>query len=628
MCESGSARNMINALCLIIISCSILSCCTVEARCTTNTSCSGHGLCFSGSCLCRSPWGGPACETQVLFDEVAKEDSLKTLAAAVPDGQSEQVAPKIQSSTQSKSIAMVTNVSRPIENSVVLQPSQNLAAENMRLQAEVKDLNQGFHRLTSEINSMSATISHHKHDGKAGDASLVHGAESPPEHVKTEIDWEVNHSRMAAIQVMLILATIVIVLFLVYMSEIARDSMDALIGGDEPWEVSIDRPEPNIYRAIGALRPSDVGTLKYTSFLVQAILCIIMQLYIPVTLLYENFVTWQITGVKDYSSGGVAWWFAMILRVVGLFNLVRLFALQTVTEIMDEYKDDWILLSIRRVRTTDKKKNAVLIQFVQSLSHDNPSYRIAAAIMLRKACTPGLPDLTSSDPEKVESVNVIDALCARLASENDDDEDGNVFKKSVETDVLARCEICRALAVLAGPSDAKAQQALRDVLDDESGALETSQEVKDAVTAALEEIQKNDDATPDEELSAAWRAWLVMWVSISLLVTIVCAVFLEVVVFIKIMVLSGSVEEVALIIMAVFFINDLDEKVMKGAPVMKKMYWITVRQQTQMRKFQPMWVKHVAANGGVPLVHLILYVGLGLMVTIAWKNRYTGAVVG
>lgn len=354
-----------------------------------------------------------------------------------------------------------------------------------------------------------------------------------------------------------------------------------------------------------------------------------MQLYIPVTLLYQNLVTFQITGLKDYGAMSVSWWFAMILRVVGLFNLAKLFAHDTIAVIMDEYKDDWILLSMRRVRNTDKRKQEILIRFVRDLSHENVSRRIAAAIMLRRAAKPGVQVLTSSDPEKVESVNVFDALCARLADEEEEDEDGNIVHHPVEPDIMAKCAVCHALGVLSGPEDRNIQQVLRDILDAETSKdrSEKSEELRKHVEQALENTSNYDQEPYDDEVLNAWRAWEIMWVSISLLITVVVATFLEVVVLIKMMVLTGSMEEIAMIVMAVFFVNDLDNKVMKGQPLMTKMYRVQCYQHTKKKRNQPVWVKHITTDGAVPLVHVLLYLGLGLMVTISWKNRYTGEVI-
>lgn len=625
---------MIDALYLIIILCSILSWCSVEARCVTNTSCSPHGLCLHGSCFCRSPWGGPTCETNVLFDRLAKKDYQKAPAAEIPVGHSLQMAAQIlSSSSPSKPVAMISNMSHPILNSGALKFPQNSAAEDLRLQTEVNDLNQGFRQLTSEM----AVIAQHRHDGKTSDSlsvqegsvtsdtsesSLMNGLEDkPPEHVKNEVDWEVQHSRMAAIHVMIVITTIVVVLFLVQLSEMARKSLEGF-QGDDPWEVDQERPTPNIYRAVAVLRPDDIGYAIWANVVAQAVICLIMMAYIPVTLLYQNLITWEVNGLKDYSSISVPWWIGMMLRVAGLFNLVRLFTASTVAAIMNEYKDDWILLSMRRVRRTDKKRSDVLIQFVRDLNNENPARRIAAAIMLRRAAKPGRHTLESSDPEKGESVNVFDALIARLGYEDDEDEDGNSNPKPVETDIMAKCAVCHALGILAGPEEMNVQQVLSDVL-----AKEENQEVKTHAENALENIKSYDPDPDDDVNSVFWRAWSMFWVSISLLINIVVATFLEVVVLIKIMVLTGSVDEVALIIMAVFFINELDEKVIKGAPAIKKMYWVQCFQQTKRRKDQPHWVRHVSAHGGVPLTYLMLYIGLVMMVTLSWKNRYTGQII-
>lgn len=636
-----SAPSM-DAVLLIITSCSILSWCPVDAKCLSNENCTPHGICLHGSCYCRSPWGGPACATLVLVDSSANDESARAAEAVVPADvrHSVQTALAVHSSSSpSKPLAMMSNMSGVMIHSG--KASQNLAEENLRLQAEVKDLNQEFNHLTSQIRSMSSTISNHKQDGTmddsvhlpkdlmtsiAGEAALMNGVEdSPPKHIKREVDWEVQHSRMAAIHVMLILGTVCIVLFLVYVSETARNIVDSVLGGEEPWDLmrnGEERPSPNIYRAVAILRPKEIGWLQMFIFIAQAVLCIVMQLYIPVTLLYENLVTFQMHGMKDYSTMTVSWWIGMIIRVVGLFNLARIFTVDTIKEMMDEYKDDHIILSMRRVRSTDRKKNDILIQFVHDLRHESPTRRIAAAIMLRRAAKPGVQILTSSDPEKAETVNLIDALCARLGSQQDEDEDGNLVTHPAEPDVMARCSMCHALGFLAGPTDGNVDQVLRNTLDGEE-----NKEVKRHAEDALENIRNNNPDPEDDEFLAAWRAWEVMWISLSLVVTVVVATFLQVVVLIKMMVLTGSIEEVALIIMAVFFVNDLDEKVMKGQPLIKKYYWVQVYQHNKKLRHQPLWVKHITADGAVPLAHIILYVGLGLMVTMSWKNKFTGEII-
>eukprot|EP00746_Dinoflagellata_sp_MGD_P067453 gnl/MRDRNA2_/MRDRNA2_27845_c0_seq1.p1 gnl/MRDRNA2_/MRDRNA2_27845_c0~~gnl/MRDRNA2_/MRDRNA2_27845_c0_seq1.p1 ORF type:complete len:684 (-),score=94.78 gnl/MRDRNA2_/MRDRNA2_27845_c0_seq1:48-2099(-) len=680
------------SLYLIIISWSNLGWCSADTKCATDDACSGHGICVHGSCFCQSPWGGPACDETVLFDGSPEEDSSGAAAVEIPAASSMPSAPRVSTSS-SPSKPLLRNVNFSGKDSGASQQPGNLAEKSLTTaeskllvdqqvelnkmksqnQAELKEMKE----LKSEIKAMK--VSQHPPiasvasvTGKAlrkqdpedkdpedpsyrfrypdGHETTASAAQTPDEdpntidedkhgHIKKEIDWDVQASRMATIHALLIFFTILIVLTTVFFSEMTRDALHNVIGKELHWEVDDSNPKPNIYRAVSLLKPSDVGVMNWLGYIGQAIVCFIMQMYIPVTLLYQNLVTYEISGWKDYSTISASWWSAMMLRTIGLFNLARLFVDQSAMQIIDEYKDDWVLLTMRRVRDSDRQKNDILIQFAEDLSNSNPTRRIAAAMMLARNVQPGNRILTPSKPEvsNVENVDVGVKLRQRFDGEHDDDEDGNPDFKPLETDTMAKIALFFAVGVVVGPD------VVRDLVQNETDPHVIKQVTRflrqfdpqpdDLPEGLLQQIrdylyeQKIDPTPVDDDTKIFWTAWMRFWVCVSMFVTIVVATFLEVLLFIKIMVLTGTLEEVTLIVMALFFINTLDEKAIKGQPTLRKLYWVQCHSNTKVLRKKPLFIQYFALKGAVPLGTLIMYIGLVLMVAVSWRDRFTGKTV-
>lgn len=674
MCRDGFWSAHVNkSLYLIIISWSNLGWCSVDAKCATDDSCSGHGICIQGSCFCQSPWAGPACENTVVFNGLAEEgDSSEATAAEIPAASFLRGPPRVPTSS-SPSKPLLRNLNHSEIDSGALQQSRNLAEKSLstaadsRLlveqqlelnkmksqnQAELKELKE----LKSEIKSFK--VSQHMPNASVasvnGKAALVKGTEDEsnkertsagqreferPHHIKKEVDWDVHASRMAAFHAMLIFLTILIVLATVFMSEMTRDLLHNVLGKEQFWEVDDSNPKPNIYRAIGVLKPGEVGLMNWYGYIGQAVVCFIMQMYIPVTLLYQNLVTYEISGWKDYSAISASWWAAMMFRTIGLFNLARLFVEQSAMQIIDEYKDDWVLLTMRRVRSTDRKRNDILIQFAEDLSNSNPTRRIAAATMLARNVQPGNRILAPSAPEvnNGENMDVGLALRKRFDGVDDDDEDGNAEIKPLETDTMAKISLFFAVGVIVGPD------VVRELVQNETDPRVTKQvnrflqqfdpqpdDLPPGLWTQMREYlyeQKIDPTPVDDDEKKFWTAWMRFWVCVSMFVTIVVATFLEVLLFIKIMVLTGTLEEVTLIVMALFFVNTLDEKAIKGQPTLRKLYWVQCHSNTKVLRNKPLFIQYFALKGAVPLGTFIMYVGLALMVSVSWRDKFTGKTV-
>jgi len=609
----------------------------LDATCLNTAACSNRGLCVRGTCFCRSPWGDAACSTNLLSDtqEAAPSPPLTSLILD-------------RSASSQGVLRSATHLKFKVK---VRQPEQNV-----RLQKEVNELNSEMHSVMANMvahkniedsakhlldGDIEASAKHllgideaekekgkgkgkgkEKAEGKAGEDAEKHSP--PPSHVKREMDWKVAHSRAAIVTSVMILITVVLVLAIIYISETTRDVVHSMLGNRHIMNPLVDRPEPNLYRAIAVFMPEDIGWKKWFTYSCQGVVCVIMQLYIPLTLLYQNMVEFEVVGVKQYDSISWAWWYANMMRTLGLFNLAALFCSATVHEIVEEADNDFCLLRSRHVRFEDKDRSDVLIKFCNDLDDEKPAKRLAAADMLRKNVDPQSYMLmpSKSDPEKggVET-DPIERLIDQLGMITWEDEEGADTPELAEADEDVRKAVIQALGVLANPDHERGKNALEAHKEHE-----TVEEVRLEVDKALLAIQTAGVKPPAFQRSPARSAWQHMWVSISLLITIVVATFLEVVVFLKIMVLTASVEEVTLIIMAMFFVNDLDEKVMKGQPHLRKLYWANCYEQSHFRKHKPNWILHLV-KGAVPIIKIIQYLGLIGMVSIAWKDRYTGEMV-
>lgn len=118
------------------------------------------------------------------------------------------------------------------------------------------------------------------------------------------------------------------------------------------------------------------------------------------------------------------------------------------------------------------------------------------------------------------------------------------------------------------------------------------------------------------------------WCVLSMLMNISMSLMLQLCMFLKIATFQGAVDQVAVVAVSLYFIDGLDDKVMRSDPKLRPRYRRAVAKQTEEREGpKPKWLKTLAfamigvSSAAVP-------VGLLCIILLSWQNQNTGVVIG
>jgi len=109
------------------------------------------------------------------------------------------------------------------------------------------------------------------------------------------------------------------------------------------------------------------------------------------------------------------------------------------------------------------------------------------------------------------------------------------------------------------------------------------------------------------------------WCLFSMTMNIVMSFLLFLAMFFKIATFTGQVQDVALVAVSLYFVFDLDGKVMDSDPKLRPKYRHAVLKQTVEKEYKPQWLLRVGAvsKGAMSMVTPI---GLMMIVLISWKS--------
>lgn len=105
--------------------------------------------------------------------------------------------------------------------------------------------------------------------------------------------------------------------------------------------------------------------------------------------------------------------------------------------------------------------------------------------------------------------------------------------------------------------------------------------------------------------------------TISLLANMFSALLLFACMFLQIATYQGDATGIAVTIMALTWVNGLDEAAMKANPTYEKVYQAQIALQTEPAKIQPMWIKDLS-HLMKPIFGIALYGGIVMAVCTYW----------
>lgn len=107
------------------------------------------------------------------------------------------------------------------------------------------------------------------------------------------------------------------------------------------------------------------------------------------------------------------------------------------------------------------------------------------------------------------------------------------------------------------------------------------------------------------------------WVCSSLFVTFYTATMVQVVMFFKVATFNEDIQTLVVNVMALYWVNDLDETVMKSNPTLDKMYTEEVKLQTEAEQTKPKWIREVHRLT-YPIMTFVYYIGFFCVLATYW----------
>lgn len=117
------------------------------------------------------------------------------------------------------------------------------------------------------------------------------------------------------------------------------------------------------------------------------------------------------------------------------------------------------------------------------------------------------------------------------------------------------------------------------------------------------------------------------WCCLSLAVNISMSFLLQITMFLKVATFTGAVEHVAVVAVSLYFVFDLDDKVLEADDKLKMKYRKEVLSQTGERAYKPKWMPSIAMLSAA-ILKGIVPIGLLSIILFSWKNVHHGTVIG
>jgi len=126
--------------------------------------------------------------------------------------------------------------------------------------------------------------------------------------------------------------------------------------------------------------------------------------------------------------------------------------------------------------------------------------------------------------------------------------------------------------------------------------------------------------------------WFIMgneyfWCCLSMLVNICMSFMLQIAMFLKVATFNGKIEHVAVVAVSLYFVFELDKKILEADPKLRAKYRKEVLEMTVLREYQPTWINSLTLFA-IGLLRATVPVGLLLIVLLSWKNADLGIVIG
>lgn len=316
----------------------------------------------------------------------------------------------------------------------------------------------------------------------------------------------------------------------------------------------------NMYRLIAVLHPGIIGWSEWLSYVGKAGVCAYMQFYLPYNILTHALTKWQCMGVKSplyFIMNGIS--FATQFAALG--NVCHLFSKKCTRVIEDNSAATYHLLSFRQPDPPPKPAAdpEAATPAAPAAAQDPASGTAAPADPA--APTAPLLDKGSTPAGKSSSISNCFGLCGKKQT----------------------------------PEEKAAEQA--------------------AEKAA--ELQLIKDTAPP--------LWVIKWNEriwgvINLLVVCWVSVVLQLAIFMKVATFTGDIMNISLIATALYFVFDIDDKVMQSDPKLDRRFKRHIIKLTVMKDPNEwLFIKKIGAFF-IGIIDALTPFGLLMIITIGWKQ--------
>merc|ERR1711957_179051 len=110
-----------------------------------------------------------------------------------------------------------------------------------------------------------------------------------------------------------------------------------------------------------------------------------------------------------------------------------------------------------------------------------------------------------------------------------------------------------------------------------------------------------------------------LWVISALLVEILMSFGLVACLFVKVATFTGDMADIAIVTVSLYFVADLDQKVLEASPGLKKKYGKMVLKQTVRNESNPKWIYRLA-NFFIHILQMSVNLGIAFICLFAWKG--------
>jgi hypothetical protein len=360
------------------------------------------------------------------------------------------------------------------------------------------------------------------------------------------------------------------------------DEIDPMLTPAEVAEAAAAKLDPdsatfvcpgNIYRLVCVMHPGEVGYKQWIQYCGKALVCAYMQFYLPYNILTNILKQWHFHGVKSplYFGFNIASFFT---QFTALANVCTLFAAKC-TEVIEG--------------------DAQAVHFLRS--HTEP-----AEERLKDEENAALMDKAALAGMLGQAINL------KAAGGEENGAGGAEGGKLLEAGMATK--VTPLLSDIAEVADRGADRQGREIA--ETALLgEAETEIAGKVTAI-------------ENLRVEVPTWILegnefFWCALNITLTCFSSVVLMLCMFLKVATFEGDIMNIAVVAVSLYFVFDLDDKVMQSDPKLRPRYRRIVLKQTEAVPNPPKWIKSVSLHT-IELLNMAIPLGLMGIVLISWKG--------